>query len=148
MLLITLPLNFKLYIHFTILVLKRMIFTCRQIYTHMLLIFSTLLIQVYSYDDINQLFLCHFSTSTLLIINLQICQKNTQEPFLLKQRYYALHIQKTALLFLLYVSYLFHKTIWLNANHSDFKDVPTNASCLLLPSCTKKFMLLSNWWGF
>ena len=134
MLLITLPLNFKLYIHFTILVLKRMIFTCRQIYTHMLLIFSTLLSQ----DDINQLFLCHFSTSTLSIINLQICQKNTQEPFLLKQRYYALHIQKTALLFLLYVSYLFHKTIWLNANHSDFKNVTTNASLLAFAYLYKK----------
>ena len=47
MLLITLPLNSNLYIHFTILVLKRMIFTCRQTYTHMLLIFSTLLIRRY-----------------------------------------------------------------------------------------------------
>ena len=41
MLLITLPLNSKLYIHFTILVLRRMIFTCRQTYNHMLLILST-----------------------------------------------------------------------------------------------------------
>ena len=65
MLLITLPLNSKLYIHFTILVLRRMIFTCRQTYNHMLWIFSTLLSQVYSYN-------CSKSNISMSFFNLNL----------------------------------------------------------------------------
>ena len=137
MLLITLPLNSKLYIHFTILVLRRMIFTCRQTYNHMLLILSTLRSIYFTRRYKSNISMSFFN---LNLINNKFANMSKEYARALLAQTTILRIthSKAALLFLLYVSYLFYKTIWLNANYFDFKDVPTNAVCLHLPSCTKK----------
>ena len=146
MLLITLPLNSKLYIHFTILVLRRMLFTCRQTYNHVLLIFSTLLSQVYSY---NQLFLCHFSTSTLLIINFAIVSKEYARALLAQTTILRITYSEDSFIVLII------RLIFIS------QDDMTKRKSFRLQGCTyqcqfaciclavpKKFMFLSNWWGF
>lgn len=149
MLLISLPLNSKLYIHFTILVLRRMLFTCRQTYNHVLLIFSTLLSQVYSYNSLNQLFLCHFSTSTLLIINFAIVSKEYARALLAQTTILRITYSEDSFIVLII------RLIFIS------QDDMTKRKSLRLQWCTyqcqfaciclaapKKFMFLSNRWGF